>query len=112
MNDESVAPVPPRRPYALTAAVVVACFLIFGAIVGLAYLKNRDTGLVPDLTKVDEADRWRYAPDTRAARLTELRGKEQTAANSYGWLDQKAGVVRLPIERAMDLVVQEQEAKH
>ena len=28
-------------------------------------------------------------------------------ADSYGWLDQKAGVVRLPIERAMELVAAE-----
>jgi hypothetical protein len=32
-------------------------------------------------------------------------GEEQTL-NSYGWVDQNAGVVRIPITRAMDLIAQ------
>lgn len=34
-----------------------------------------------------------------------LTAQEETL-NSYGWIDQKAGVARIPIDRAMDLVVQ------
>ena len=26
--------------------------------------------------------------------------------NSYGWVDQKAGILRIPIDRAMDILVQ------
>jgi hypothetical protein len=32
--------------------------------------------------------------------------KEEQALDSYGWVDQKTGVVRIPIERAMELVAQ------
>lgn len=32
--------------------------------------------------------------------------KEEQTLDSYGWVDQKAGVVRLPIERAMQLIAQ------
>ncbi len=103
--------VPARSSLAVTAAVVMVCFLVFAGIVTLAYLKNRDTSLVPDLTKVDEADRWKYTEKGRSDRLAELRGKEQTAATTYGWVDQSAGVVRLPIDRAMELIVAEQGAK-
>src|SRR5687767_2865041 len=38
----------------------------------------------------------------------QLRLTRETAAktlSSYGWVDAKAGIVRIPIERAMDLVV-------
>lgn len=108
-NDTSA---PARSSLAVTAAVVMVCFLVFAGIVTLAYLKNRDTSLVPDLTKVDEADRWKFTEQGRAARLAELRGKELTASTSYAWVDQSAGIVRLPIDRAMDLVVAEQGAKH
>jgi hypothetical protein len=38
--------------------------------------------------------------------LRALRAWEEAALNSYGWIDRTAGVVRLPIERAMDLIVQ------
>jgi hypothetical protein len=31
---------------------------------------------------------------------------EQETLYSYGWVDEKAGTVRIPIERAMDLIVQ------
>lgn len=34
-----------------------------------------------------------------------LLNEEQTL-NSYGWVDQKAGVVHIPIERAMELIAQ------
>jgi hypothetical protein len=35
-----------------------------------------------------------------------LRATEQARLNTYGWVDQKAGVVRIPIDRAMDLIAQ------
>ncbi len=31
---------------------------------------------------------------------------ETKMLNSYGWVDQKAGIVRIPIDRAMDLLLQ------
>ncbi len=37
--------------------------------------------------------------------IQELENEDNTL-ESYGWVDQKAGVVRIPIEQAMDLVVQ------
>lgn len=33
--------------------------------------------------------------------------KEEDTLDSYGWVDQKAGVVRIPIERAMQLIAQQ-----
>ena len=38
--------------------------------------------------------------------LRELRAKEQAELNSYGWVDKKSGVVRIPIEKAMEMVLQ------
>jgi hypothetical protein len=40
------------------------------------------------------------------ADLQMFRAQEETELNSYGWIDRKAGVVRIPIDRAMDLIVQ------
>jgi len=50
-----------------------------------------------------------YAPRLQideARELRRLREHEDTILNGYGWVDQKTGIVRIPIERAMDLVAQ------
>ncbi len=38
--------------------------------------------------------------------LNEFRAQEEKQLNSYGWVDQKAGVAHIPIERAMQLVAE------
>ncbi len=43
--------------------------------------------------------------------LQALRAQEETALTTYGWVDQAKGQVRIPIERAMRLVVEEHQKK-
>jgi hypothetical protein len=38
--------------------------------------------------------------------LKQLRQGEDEKLNSYGWVDQKAGIARIPIDRAMDLLIE------
>jgi hypothetical protein len=38
--------------------------------------------------------------------LKALRAEEDTYLSSYGWIDRNAGVVRIPIDRAMQLLLQ------
>lgn len=38
--------------------------------------------------------------------LGDIRAAEDKEVKSYGWVDQAHGVVRIPIERAMDLIAQ------
>jgi hypothetical protein len=38
--------------------------------------------------------------------MEEVRKKTEAILNSYGWVDKNAGVVRIPIEEAMRLVVE------
>jgi hypothetical protein len=38
--------------------------------------------------------------------MRELRDREDELLTSYGWVDRNAGVVRIPIEEAMKIVVQ------
>ena len=40
------------------------------------------------------------------ANLADLRKHEHEMLTTYGWMDQNAGVVRLPIERAKELVLE------
>ncbi len=39
--------------------------------------------------------------------LDALRAKEEQTLSTYGWVDQKKGQARMPIDQAMKLVVQE-----
>jgi len=40
------------------------------------------------------------------AEINDFRIQEETKLHSYGWVDEQAGVVRIPIDRAMELVAQ------
>lgn len=38
--------------------------------------------------------------------LNDIRLREEDTLSTYGWVDQKSGAVRIPIDRAMDLLVE------
>lgn len=50
-----------------------------------------------------DVPRLQLAPEVD---LQTFRAREDRELNSYGWIDRTTGVVRIPIERAMDLLVQ------
>jgi hypothetical protein len=39
--------------------------------------------------------------------INNFRLRQEQVLNSYGWVDEKAGVARIPIERAMQLIAQQ-----
>ncbi|MDA7915821.1 hypothetical protein N9B94_01145 [Verrucomicrobia bacterium] len=45
--------------------------------------------------------------EERAKNLVEVRQAEADVMDSYGWVDQNKGLVRLPIDKAMELTIQE-----
>lgn len=45
---------------------------------------------------------------TAEQELTTMKAAEDFVLNSYGWVDRQAGIVRIPIERAMQLLVEEE----
>ena len=44
--------------------------------------------------------------------LRQLRAHEDAELNSYGYLDREKGIVRLPVRRAMELLIREKELKN
>jgi hypothetical protein len=95
----------------VSVAAVFGCFALFLVIIYIAYLPQREKTDEADLSQVSADDRWQYSPEGRAAKLQDLRDHEQGELDTYGWIDQNAGVVRLPIDRAMELTVQSLQAK-
>ncbi len=43
---------------------------------------------------------------TPGAALVRMHENEKVALESYGWVDKNSGVVHIPIDRAMDLVLE------
>lgn len=105
----------------IVATVLVALFMV-----GIyRFLDKRDradqpavsplVANVPDPELKTRADYEQYAekafPNPRLEtdernQLNQIRTREDDLLDSYGWVDEKAGTVRIPIERAMDLLVQ------
>lgn len=56
-----------------------------------------------------EAQRKLYGEVWTELRL--LRARQEAELNSYRWIDKQAGVVGIPIERGMELVVRELQAQ-
>lgn len=91
-----------------TAAAVIGVFVIFLLIMTIA---RRPALPLDQIPSAPEEEQWKFSNQGRADRLAELKGKEQTQATTYKWLDQEAGVVQVPIERAMELTIAELSAQ-
>ena len=108
--------------YFFLTLVVVTVLCMFGLKGLYAYLDRREKASQPEvnplLAKVPE-DTRNVAPgypqtafpspkleEDERGQLNGIRMEEEKTLYSYGWVDEKAGTVRIPIERAMDLLVQ------
>jgi len=96
-------PAAKSRPVSVvTVLAVLALFALFLLVVDYAYLRKQ-TGVA--------TDDGIHTAEQRLKNLTALREKQAQQLSSYGWVDQKAHVVQLPIDRAMELTAQQYGAK-
>jgi hypothetical protein len=102
MSDTSAQFSFPHRTPVFTAVVVIALFASFFWLAKKIYTPH---------ARVVQAVEGVRTPADRRALLAEHRAKEQADATSYAWVDQKAGVVRLPIDRAIELTVRDHAKK-
>lgn len=109
MTKSDPAPRPVARPVSLVTIVsIFAVFALFLLVVTVVYRP-----LPPALPYNVAAENLpKDAADTataagRLAYLTQLRAEHERQLDSYSWRDPaKKDIVRIPIERAMELVVQ------
>jgi len=106
----------PNAIWIVTAGIVVSVALVILCVTWMFhYLIRRDLASqqrseIDRVTKAVAATRPQF-PEPRLqvapqVDLAALRAREDATLNGYGWVDRKAGVVRVPIERAMDLLIQ------
>jgi|ERR1700692_207662 len=107
--------------FLLTLVVVTGiCLVVLWGLFGYfdRYAKSSQPAVNPLITHVPE-DTRHVAPgypqitfpdpkleEDERGQLNVIRMNEQKELYSYGWVDEKAGTVHIPIERAMDLIVQ------
>ena len=54
-----------------------------------------------------EAERWRKVVSQQPAELRGAQAEQREMLNGYRWIDEPNGVVAIPVDAAMDLVVKE-----
>lgn len=91
--------------------------LMIGAVLIVAYamLDVFAVGRPHEETRLAPVAAEQQPPEPRlqvhpAEDLAKLRADEQEQLESYGWVDPAAGVVSIPIERAMDLLAEKESA--
>ncbi|MEO6873593.1 MAG: hypothetical protein ABI222_02100 [Opitutaceae bacterium] len=92
----------PRSAPLVTILTVLVGFALFAVVVHYVY--------VPHETGPFSGDGIHTA-ELRTKNLAELRAKHAKQAASYAWVDQKKGIVQLPIDLAMKLTVEKYEAR-
>jgi hypothetical protein len=108
----SDTPVTPPRPVSLfTIVLVFALFAAFLLVIRYFYHPATSSAFNAAPENISKELEWRANAAARREALRELQQKEAKQAASYGWVDQKAGVVQLPIERAMELTARDLAAK-
>jgi len=97
------------------ALVLVAAYLALGGMVKRfeSDARNRDEGEARGRGSASTIVSRTYFPYPREqphprVDLETFRVHEEAELNSYGWINQTAGIVRIPIDRAIDLLVERQ----
>ena len=108
-----------HQPYdeRIKPVVMFAAWLALGTLVVLGAMKFAHGALLRDAQEGSKplhplAAEREIPPEPRLQEsptidLERFREKENERLSTYGWLDRQAGVVRVPIERAMELVAKE-----
>jgi hypothetical protein len=86
------------------AAGFIGTFAIFAIILAIVYLPSG--GGVPSLSQPEETQ-VPQTPQARSAKLSEVTSAAQKAYTTYQVIDPATGRVRLPVDRAMELVIAE-----
>jgi len=95
-----------------TVLGIVGGFLLFAVIMYVVYLPSRvsSTRVPAGMTVEDRNLNNLLTPAERKARLTALQSFEAEELHAYRWIDQGNGIVRLPVDRAIELTIPELKA--
>lgn len=92
----------------VTGGVVLSGFVVVITLGLLGYYDRltHDDKAPPEQASAKEPLSAEVRSSDQRAQLLRLRAEEDAALSQYGWVDPKARVVRLPIDRAIELVAE------
>ena len=82
----------------LALVCVISLALLFGF---FRYLLSEEGGKAPEIAKSPPNPVLETEPPVE---LKAFRAAEEHELNTYGWVDQQKGIVRVPIDRAIDML--------
>jgi len=96
---------------ALFTVALLAVITLGGLLIPLAVLKYDSAGKATPSSSPRRQPAQELPPEPRlqtreSQDLLQMRAAEEKRLHSYGWVDRTNGVVRIPIERAIELVAQ------
>jgi hypothetical protein len=94
---------------ALFGLGLVALIVLIGSIIPVLFFKYMAVETAPPPPRSPLFGKQELPPEPRLERVPglefqKIRAAEEQQLNSYGWVDKSTGTVRIPIERAMDLI--------
>jgi hypothetical protein len=93
--------------FALTLATVLVLWLMKVVDVEFGREAREGSHAIHPLAEDRDVRPKPLLQETPALDLERFRAKEEETLGTYGWVDREKGVVRIPIERAMEIVARE-----
>jgi len=85
----------------IVAGTIIASMIVVGFLYHFGYL---------DISGLNRQTSFTHSPQYRTNIATEWAGLDRDSdvhLHTYSWIDRSHGVVRIPVDRAMDLLAQE-----
>ena len=104
-------PVRPVVNFTIALAAATVVVLVGMKLASSAFVREAEHGSRPihplDDPRIVETPPEPRLQDAPAIDLARFRAREEEELSTYGWIDKPNGIVRIPIERAMELVARE-----
>lgn len=101
----------PTSIYIFAIAIAILIAVSIGVVIGLlTVFSSQAAESVTPLSPVVDTQQLPPGPHLQAAPerdLQQLRQADEIILNSYGWVDREAGRVRIPIDQALELLLEE-----
>jgi hypothetical protein len=88
---------------AVVIGVVAAIVTVFQIYAGSRFARRQPPQRPPTVTRESTEPQLQVGG---ASELRTMREAEERALNTYGWVDPQAGMVRIPIDRAIEILAQ------
>lgn len=85
--------------------------IILFAVVLLLFVSVSGFGMRSYFLKFFDAEEHVKIAEAPTTEIDKMRSAADAEMHSYGWVDEKAGIMRLPIERAMEMEVERAHVK-